>query len=289
MTAFWLRVVLTAAALWWFVSVLLLDAAGLGFAAASIAVMCGTFVGIVVFFAIRYALALSDPGAMRRALQAGVPRALAGFFGEVLAFLAAFVVIQPFERLWMGDEPAQARVLLVHGYACNRGAWWWLRRRLRRRGIDAGTVNLEPPFAGIDALADALHRRIEALGTPRLLLVGHSMGGLVCRAYLRRYGAGRVAGLVTLATPHRGTRIARLGIGQDAREMLPGNGWLRGLGAPTVPTHAVWSSFDVLVVPQESGHLDGARETVLPVLGHLAFLFSPRVLAVLEAEAARSL
>jgi pimeloyl-ACP methyl ester carboxylesterase len=37
------------------------------------------------------------------------------------------------------------------------------------------------------------------------------MGGLVARAYLARHGAGRVAKLVTMGSPHHGTSLARLG------------------------------------------------------------------------------
>ncbi|MDA0191464.1 MAG: lipase, partial [Proteobacteria bacterium] len=57
---------------------------------------------------------------------------------EYAAFVACFVVILPFERMWMGcdrlapgDRPP---LLLVHGYGCSRGVWWWLRRRLEAAG-----------------------------------------------------------------------------------------------------------------------------------------------------------
>jgi pimeloyl-ACP methyl ester carboxylesterase len=75
---------------------------------------------------------------------------------ECLALLAQFMVIAPFERWWMGADtvrplPAgRLPVLLVHGYLCNRGLWWWLRRGLRADHIEVATLNLEPPLAGID-------------------------------------------------------------------------------------------------------------------------------------------
>ena len=77
-------------------------------------------------------------------------------------------------------------VLLIHGYLCNRGLWWWLRRGLEAHGVTTATVNLEPPLGGIEDLADSLHARIQALrsetGGDRIVLIGHSMGGLVARA-----------------------------------------------------------------------------------------------------------
>jgi len=64
-----------------------------------------------------------------------------------------------------------------------------------------------------------------------VILVAHSMGGLACRAYLRRHGRGKVGRLITLGSVHCGTRLARLGLGPNARQMQIGNPWLIALGA----------------------------------------------------------
>ncbi len=116
----------------------------------------------------------------------------------------------PFQSWWMGAEaplsPRRGRpiIVVIHGYLCNRGFWWWLRRRLRQSGPVAATITLEPPFDDIEAFAEQLDRRLRELpGADEvpLVLVGHSMGGLVARAHLRRYGSGRVAELITLGSP----------------------------------------------------------------------------------------
>jgi triacylglycerol lipase len=218
-------------------------------------------------------------------------------FVEVLALFAAFAVIQPFERWWMGADavgplvPGRLPVLLVHGYLCNRGLWWWLRRRLRARGFAVATINLEPPFDGLDHLAVVLGERIDALlaeaRAEKVILATHSMGGLVSRAYLKRYGETRVAGLVTLAAPHHGTHAARLGVGRNAREMRPNSDWLSSLNAqppPSIRIASIWTLDDEIITPPNTSHLARARETVLSELGHIAMVFSPRVLARLEAE-----
>jgi triacylglycerol lipase len=217
---------------------------------------------------------------------------------EWVCFHALFVLIQPFAGLWMGADAVGRRkagqipVLLVHGYLCNRGAWWWMRRRLEASGLAVATIDLEPPFASIDRFADRLHRRIEALlqeaGARQVSLVCHSMGGLAARAYLDRHGPRRVARLVTLATPHHGTRIARMAPGRNASEMQPGSTWLAALNPPPsgLPMLAMWSPVDNFVAPQESGRLAGAAENVLPGLGHLSVLFSPQVCDILKRELA---
>jgi triacylglycerol lipase len=216
---------------------------------------------------------------------------------EYVAYLALFALIQPFERLWLGPDaqgrlpPGRVPVLLVHGYLCNRGLWWWMRGALRRSGLAVATVNLEPPLAGLDRAAEALGARIDALlaetGAEEVALVGHSCGGLVARAYLRRRGGSRVSRLVTIASPHRGSIVARIGIGRNAREMERGSAWLDNLAAGEempVPVLSIWSPSDEFVAPADSASLAGAREIVLPGIGHLAMVFSRRVLAILLTE-----
>jgi pimeloyl-ACP methyl ester carboxylesterase len=246
---------------------------------------------------VAYSIALPYRRRVTAVPGGGLARVARGIVGEWLAFLAVFVVFQPFDRWWMGSDAIgrvdgrRPPVLLVPGYACNRGQWWWLRRHLRARGLAVATINLEPPLADIDDFAGLLHRRIEALltetGADRVTLVAHSMGGLVLRAYLRRHGCARISMLITLGSPHHGTVIARFGAGRAARQMEPGSDWLRQLGdreSFAVPVLSLWGGIDEIVVPQDSSRLAGTRETAFAALGHLALLFSPAVLHALLDE-----
>lgn len=254
---------------------------------AALAVLLGWRLGIIAT-TYAFAVAYHSP-----APRLGPLRALAMVFAEYLAFLRLFLVIQPFERLWMGaDHLPQGRrvLLLIHGYGCNRGAWWWLRRRLERAGFAVATLNLEPPYIAIDAYVDALAARIEAActeaGAGRVTLIGHSMGGLVARAYLARDGSARVEQLITMATPHSGSVLARLGLGKNARQMEPDSPWLKDLclQRPALPMVVLRNCHDNFVMPQDSQRFPGARDIELPALGHLALLFSPRAArALLDA------
>ncbi len=222
--------------------------------------------------------------------------------GEYAAFLLIFVLISPCEQGWMGRDrlpPVSDRLplLLVHGYGCSRGAWWWLRRRLEAAGWTVATINLEPVYSGIDDYVDALAQRVDSVladtGAAQLVLVGHSMGGLAARAYFRRFGIARVACLVTLGTPHAGSELARIGMGQNARQMEAHSEWLQALAreAPLPETVVIYSPHDNYVMPQANLLLAGAHDCALDGLGHLAMLFSPRaanaLLAVLENTGAR--
>ena len=218
---------------------------------------------------------------------------------EYFSAITLFTFVQPFEQLFLdGDrirKPQAGRlpVLLVHGYQCNRGVWYRQRARLERAGWVVATINLEPVFASIDDYVEPLHRRIEELcaaaGTPQVILVGHSMGGLAARAYLRAYGSARAAKLVTLGSPHHGSRLAALGPGLNARQMLPGSAWLAALNAPgavPLPTHTVSarSLYDNYVMPQDSPRLSGARDADLGPVGHLGMLLSGAVTRFLLDE-----
>jgi triacylglycerol esterase/lipase EstA (alpha/beta hydrolase family) len=189
-------------------------------------------------------------------------------------------------------RPAKAPVLLVHGVLCNAGVWLGMRASLRARGLGPiYTIDLVPPLASIDDFSDQLAARIEAIlaqtGARTVSLVGHSMGGLVARAYLRRHGAARVARVVTVGTPHDGSVLAWLFPGEPLREMRPGNDWLRALNStalPPVPIVSIWSWHDSMVAPQASSNLSGARNVVIHGVGHNALLRDRRV-AALVAEA----
>lgn len=218
---------------------------------------------------------------------------------EYAAFVLSFLVLFPLERWTMaGDrlDPSSRRrrvpVLLVHGYGCSRAAWWWLRRRLEAAGWNVATISLEPVYTSIDEYIEPLARRVDAVlaatGAQRLMLVGHSMGGLVARAYLQRHGSSRTARLITLGTPHQGSELAYIGFGVNARQMEPGSAWLQALASPTavLDTVVIYSPHDNFVMPQRRLLLPGARLQAIEGLGHLAMLYSPRVATALLAALA---
>lgn len=246
---------------------------------AALAVLLWSRAGIIVLTYV-FAVANHSP-----APSIGAWRATIMVLNEYLSFLRLFLLIQPFERLWMGADrlPPEKRVLLlIHGFGCNRGAWWWLRRQLEDAGYAVATLNLEPPYIEIDHYVAAITARIEAAckesGTERVTLIGHSMGGLVARAYLERHGADRVEAVVTLATPHSGSLLARMGLGANSRQMEYNSPWLKTLWLqrPQVPMVSIRNSHDNFVIPQDSQRFPGADDVELPALGHLAILFSSR-------------
>ncbi|MGL4714761.1 MAG: esterase/lipase family protein [Aeromonas sp.] len=215
---------------------------------------------------------------------------------EMLAYLYTFTWLLPFEFLLMAPDrlrPCSQPVLLVHGYGCSRGIWRTQRARLEAAGHVVATITLMPPFGHIDEMVPLLITKIDEVlaqtGAKKLVLVGHSMGGLVCRDYLAVVGGDKVARLITLATPHQGSQLAAFGLGANAREMQPGSGWLQRFASVPVcvPAISVRTSHDNVVMPQERQRLTGMEDIELPALGHLSLLYSYRTTELLLALLAR--
>lgn len=118
------------------------------------------------------------------------------------------------------------------------------------------------------------------------------MGGLVARAYLQACESqaidAAVAALVTLGTPHCGTHIARIGIGENARQMCYRAPWVAELGPRRRPGDAavvaICSLQDNIVSrPLEQRlPLPGARIIRVRRQGHMSLAASPRILRVVE-------
>ncbi|MGK5080394.1 esterase/lipase family protein [Janthinobacterium sp. HLX7-2] len=207
-------------------------------------------------------------------------------------------MLRPRLHVLDADTPPQGLpVLLIHGYVCNRGYWTQLSGQLAQAGIAHDAVDLEPIGAGIDAYVPQVAQAIEGLcartGSERVIIVAHSMGGLVARAWLRRHGAACVARIITVGTPHQGTALANLAAGTNARQMRRINdapsGWLAQLAASETPeTRALFTSIyshhDNIVAPQSSALLPGARHIAFGGIGHVALASDARVLHQLLAE-----
>lgn len=110
-------------------------------------------------------------------------------------------------------------VVLVHGFmgfdAMGRGPFRseyfrGVSSHLRELGAEVFAARL-PPLAGVRERAERLAEQIRALPFERVNIVAHSMGGVDARYAISRLGLSRrVAALVTIGTPHRGTPLANV-------------------------------------------------------------------------------
>ena len=208
------------AAAWWFV------------VGAPIAYFAPAFVLVTLWFALTWIWRTPRPPETRL----GFASTLRLYVTEVWTVAASWLLMV-LHRFLIRDPvpaPAQRPVLLVHGVLVNDGVWLSLRRFLASNGGTAiYTINYGPPLADIESFAEQLYAKIEevraATGAERVVLLAHSMGGLVARAYLRRHGGERVAKLITIGTPHHGSILSFTFPGLCLGQMHPGNSWLAEL------------------------------------------------------------
>lgn len=192
--------------------------------------------------------------------------------------------------------PAEARlpVVLLHGFIDNRSVFVLLRRSLTQHGRrQIESLNYSPLTCDIRTAAEMLGRHVEEIcertDCERVDIVGHSLGGLIARYYVQRLGGDvRVRTLVTLGTPHGGTRVAPLADAHPVvRQMRPGSPVLEELREPAPDCRtqfvAFWSDLDHLMDPLETACVDHPDLIVQNVrvsgVGHLALLVHPAVAA----------
>jgi pimeloyl-ACP methyl ester carboxylesterase len=173
-------------------------------------------------------------------------------------------------------------VILVHGYLGTGAGWTPLVRRLHAAGVaHVFSLRYDALAAGVPAaaaaLVDAAAAAMASTGNCGVHLVGHSLGGLVARYAVQCLGLDAVThSVLTVATPHRGTRLAWLGLGPAAAALRPGSALLAGL-PPLESTAGVrWAVVEAdadVVVP--AGGLTGTLR--LSAYGHLGVLAAPEL------------
>ncbi|MYM23784.1 alpha/beta fold hydrolase [Duganella sp. FT135W] len=217
------------------------------------------------------------------------PRSAASLFWHEFSasmLTSSYYMLRPI-GMQVHPDPQGLPVLLIHGYACNSGYWLPMSKLLTQARISHYGIDLEPPGASIDDFVPqvqaAVQRLCDATGSAQVIIVGHSMGGLLARAYLRQHGNLQVARVITLGTPHHGTALAHFGPGSNAAQMRRDSAWLAALAASEANTQrmlisSIYSVHDNIIAPQDSSELPGARNLVFGAIGHVALGRHPEIM-----------
>lgn len=192
--------------------------------------------------------------------------------------------------------PPRIPVVLVHGYMCNHRTWDDVTRALRTAVHTVLAVNLEPLFASIDDYAPTIDAAVSDLcqqtGYSQVALVGHSMGGIAIRAWLRKYGPTKAARVLTLGSPHAGTQIDPRPMTPNGRQMAWQSKWLAQLTASESDTtralmRVALATQDNIVYPQAAQVLPGVHTTVFENMGHMQLCLAPESIAWICSQLAK--
>lgn len=222
-------------------------------------------------------------------------QSLRAWWDECVVDLQVFGWRQPFFEHAVADvpgRPGRRGIVFLHGYVCNRALWAPWLQRCAAQGRPAIAVSLEPVFSGLDAYVPQVERavaRIERETGRAPIVVCHSMGGLVLRAWLAATpGAlARVRHVVTIGTPHRGTWLAQLSRTANALHMRSTSAWLASLVAREPSDLGArftcfYSQCDNIVFPPSAATLPGADNRHVPATAHVALAFHPQVIGAIE-------
>lgn len=178
--------------------------------------------------------------------------------------------------------PGRRPVILIHGFlghpeilrpiAVHLLANGW--PRVERVGYSSFRTGFDEILDRIDAVARQIDGPVD--------VVGHSLGALACRAWLKtRGGADRCERFVSLAAPFHGTELYRLVPGPLRRVLDPNGTWVRRLddGPEPVLTVVIRARYDTNIVPRDSAVIgkDGVREVIIDGTSHNGMLWSRRV------------
>jgi len=175
-------------------------------------------------------------------------------------------------------------ILLVHGFSRHPTDWFWFKRQLAN---PAYTIELEPAKESIATLAACLDRKVRQIcaerQTNKVILIGHSMGGLVSSYYAENLAEpGTVASVITLGSPLKGTKMAVFGCGRNVTEMLPDSDFLAQLrekiSTSQIPYLHIATKMDNIVIPHTSSILDNGTNYCLEEATHLGLMYSDLVL-----------
>jgi hypothetical protein len=222
----------------------------------------------------------------------------------VIGLLLTGCSLQPAQgRADTGGTGAKEHVVLIHGLARGSLSMWLLAHRLERAGYGVTTLDYhsvgETPAA---VLAEAFGQ-IDACcagGDRTVHFVGHSLGGLVIRAYLASHKVEGLGRVVLIGTPNAGTPLvdhhrdtwwmgiagataASLGTGPDS---LP-----RSLPPPTYPVGVIAGAtrngfFSDLIRGEDDG-LVPVESTKLPVMTDFVVVDSGHSMMRYDANVAR--
>jgi hypothetical protein len=194
-------------------------------------------------------------------------------------------------------DPNQIPVLFIHGFCGSSNNWLYHRQRLREEGYpNLFTINLGNPLQSIEHYADLVKQKISKIqqltGQNEIVLIGHSMGGLVSRAY--RYGDTQgitVREIITIGTPLDGTYTAYLAsrISKSAAQMRPKSAFVRGQQESSdkdddTKYFHIGTKVDSIVIPNSSAIAGKGKTAMLEATGHIAYLFSDRTADLLIEE-----
>ena len=142
------------------------------------------------------------------------------------AWLLSFLVVSIGGCSPPSKQDAAEQVILLHGLGRHGSAMFLLQKRLRDAGYEAHSIEYaslkEQPDIILEKVGEQIERYCSNDSRP-VHFVGHSLGGLIVRAYLDQKPSINLGRVVLLGTPSRGNELVD----------IYGDSWLFKILGPT--------------------------------------------------------
>ncbi len=237
-----------------------------------------------------------------------IPRAALAIVVDLVLVVASAIVILVVHSFKPDFNPKDHEIkkdkipiLLIHGSRSNEAQWILGRQFLKKEEYGSVfSLNLDglasnDPTKGIDDYAQTVSEKIKEIkaktGQNQVILIGHSMGGLVAGYYAQHLAPkGEIKHIMSVATPWQGTPFLARHF-PDTKEkrykqMLPDSldRWLltthllRSERRGDFKLYDIGSTMDFLV-PASCSNLteDPRRQRVFTYLGHYGSVIAPPV------------
>jgi triacylglycerol lipase len=123
----------------------------------------------------------------------------------------------------------------------------------------------------------------------KIILCGHSMGGLITRAVIQFLEMEDfIDAYISIATPHAGSLLANLAPwSESAKQMRKGSLFLDGLNSmewpDSVPALALQAQFEKIVIPRSSARIEFGTNKVIKRTDHITIPLSRRAFRVISS------
>jgi len=205
---------------------------------------------------------------------------------EIL-LIATFYILQQVEKVVdMRLEPKvdilsddRPDIVMVHGLASPNLFHLFTRSWLEAKGYDLYITDFGRQRGDMVETANSLKQYIEERDLHNVTLLGFSQGGVINLYYLEKLGGwqgGRIDRLITVASPLRGSRFARLIDIPAGKQLRVGSDFMKDLmGEDGLGTnlqnknkiHSIRSKFDQ-VVSVKNSYVEGINNYQLNIYGH---------------------
>ena len=206
---------------------------------------------------------------------------------DVVIWVLYFVGFYNFDTKIISKEK-EFPIVFIPGYTMNRGYFFLYAKGLQKRGYNVFVFSPKKIFDSISDIAMQLEYKVDEVlketGKDKVILVGHSMGGLLARYYTQRLsGKPHVVKIITIGTPHFGTKLSPFGYGKNARDMEVNSKFLSDLNKDVdelqknVKLLSILSKSDNLVIPYQNSILPNFEKYIVDHLGHNSLMISSEI------------